>query len=75
MNQDKFIKYREEYPNFIYNSYEIIDNMDSIKLVYNFEIEGLTKFTPSYTIDKKYITNKNMYKDLFEYMVFHIGLI
>lgn len=75
MNQEKFIKFRKEYPTFIYDSYEIIDNIDSIKLVFNFEIVGLTKFTPSYTIYKKYITNKSIDKDLFEYMVFHIGLI
>ena len=75
MNQEKFLELRSKYPNFIYNSYEIIDEKDSIKLVYNFEIEGLTTFTPSYEINKKYILNKNIDKDILDYMVFHIGLI
>lgn len=75
MNQEKFMEFRRKYPNFIYDSYEIIDNIDSIKLVYNFKIEDLVEFNPSYIIDKKYITNKNIDKDLFDYMVFHIGLI
>lgn len=75
MNQEKFNKYRKEYPNFIYDSYEVIDNIDSLKIVYHFNIEGLTPFNPSYLIDKKYIKNKNINKDLFNYLVFHIGLI
>lgn len=75
MNQEKFLELRSKYPNFIYNSYEIINEKDSIKLVYNFEIEGLTTFTPSYEINKKYILNKKIDKEILEYMVFHIGLI
>lgn len=75
MNQDKFLKFREEYKNFYYVSYEIIDDVDFIKIIYHFSIEGLTSFNPYYIIDKKYIKNKNIDKNLFEYLVFHIGLI
>lgn len=75
MNQDKFNKFRREYPTFIYQNYEIIDEEDSIKIIYYFEIEGLTKFKPYYIIDKKYIKNENINKELFNYLVFHIGLI
>ena len=75
MNQDKFNELRKKYPNFIYDSYEILYEEDYIKLVFHFEIEGLTKFNPYYIIDKKYIKNENINNDLLEYLVFHIGLI
>ena len=75
MNQDKFNELREKYPNFIYDSYQLIEEENNIKIVFNFEIEGLTKFNPYYIIDKKYITNKNINKELLNYMIFHIGLI
>lgn len=75
MNQEKFENLRKKYPTFIYDSYEIIDNDNVLKIVFNFEIEGLTKFNPYYEIDKKYITNKNIDKLLFNNLIFHIGLI
>ena len=75
MNQEKFLELRNKYPNFIYDGYEIIDEGEILKLVFNFNIEGLTVFNPSYEINKKYILNKNIDKDLLNYMVFHIGLI
>ena len=75
MNQEKFNKFRKEYPTFIYDSYEVIEDEENLKIIYNFEIEGLTKFNPYYIINKKYIKNNNINKDLFNYLVFHIGLI
>ncbi len=75
MNQDTFNKLREKYKNFYYDSYEIIESNENLKIVYHFKIEGLTEFTPYYLIDKKYITNKNIDKNLLNYLVFHIGLI
>lgn len=75
MNQEKFENLREKYPTFIYDSYEIIEEEKIIKIVFNFEIEGLTKFNPYYEIDKKYILNQNMDNNLFKNLIFHIGLI
>ena len=75
MNNKKFIELREKYPNFIYNSYEIIDEENIFKLVYNFEIEGLATFHPYYEIDKKHIINKDINNNLLKNLVFHIGLI
>jgi hypothetical protein len=62
-------------PTFIYDSYEIIEEEENIKLSFNFIIEGLTSFNPTYLINKKYIKNKNIDNNLFNYLVFHIGLI
>ena len=53
MNQEKFNKLRENYPNFIYENYNIMEDEEYIKLIYNFKIEGLTTFSPSYVINKK----------------------
>ena len=75
MNQEKFNELRLKYPNFIYDSYEILDQNNILKIVFHFEIEGLTTFNPYYEIDKKYINNNNINKDLLNYLVFHIGLI
>lgn len=75
MNQEKFNKFRNEYPNFIYDKYEIIEEKDFIKIIYHFNIEGLVSFRPYYILEKKYITNKNINKKLFNYLIFHIGLI
>ena len=75
MNQEKFLDLREKYPTFIYDSYEIIEETENIKLVFNFIIEGLENFKPTYLINKKYIKNKFIDNELFEYLVFHIGLI
>ncbi len=75
MNQEKFEDLREKYSTFIYDSYNIIDDGLVLKIVFNFEIEGLTKFNPYYEIDKKYILNKNIDDTLFNNLIFHIGLI
>lgn len=75
MNQDKFNELRIKYPNFIYDSYKIEDTGDILKFSYKFIIEDLITFTPYYEIEKKYITNENINKDILEYLIFHIGLI
>ena len=75
MNQDKFLEFRKKYPNFIYDSYEIIDEENYIKIIYHFIIDGLIEFNPYYVIEKKDIKNKDIDNNLFRYMVFHIGLI
>ncbi len=75
MNQEKFEKLRTEYPTFYYNKYDVSCDSENIIITYDFEIENLEKFNPTYKIQKKYITNKDIDKDLFNYLVFHIGLI
>ncbi len=75
MNQEKFLNFREKYSNFIYDSYEILDEEENIKIIYHFSIEGLTEFNPYYIINKKYIKNKNINESLLNNLIFHIGLI
>ncbi|MBE6149136.1 MAG: hypothetical protein E7170_00245 [Firmicutes bacterium] len=69
---DKYNEYRKIYPNFIFNSYEIIDNINNYKIVYNFEIEGLEIFNPTIEISKDIIKDIN---EIDNYFVFHIGMI
>ena len=71
----EFQKYREEYKEFLYNSYSIIHKEDAIHIEYEFEIPNLTKFNPSLKILKKDFKIKNLDSKYVENMVFHIGLI
>ena len=69
----KFEELRNKYNEFIYDRYEIKENESDIEITYYFEIPGLTTFTPSYQIDKKYF--KNSIDDFAKYLIFHIGLV
>ena len=64
---------REKYSNFIYKSYDISYNEDSIEITYHFEIEGLTSFNPTIKINTDKYKDKS--KDLIEKLVFNIGMV
>jgi hypothetical protein len=68
---DKFNEFRKLYPNFIFDSYEIIEE-ENYKIIYNFEIEGLTKFKPSIEISKDIIKSID---EIDKYFIFHIGMV
>lgn len=74
-NQNKFLELRKLYPDFIYDKYEIIEDEENYKLVFTFIVPGLTEFKPTTTISKHNVTNKNINKEYFNALVFHIGLI
>lgn len=69
---NKFDELRIKYPNFIFENYEIVDNNDNYKIIYNFEIEGLEKFNPSIEISKNILKSIT---DIDKYFIFHIGMI
>ena len=69
---DKYNELRSLYDEFIYESYDIVDKVDSYKIIYNFEIKGLTKFSPNIEISKKYL---NEFDDNINNLIFHIGLV
>ncbi len=68
----KFDDLRNKYPKFIYKKYEILDQNDSYLITFYFEIEGLCEFKPTLKIKK---SKNNLDNDLFNYLVFHVGLI
>lgn len=65
---------RNKYPNIIYKKYEINDNLSNTKVIYTY-ILGEHTFTPSISIDKKYITNKNIDKNFLDYLFFNYGIV
>ena len=70
---NKFETLRNEYPDFIYESYEINEANDSYEITFHFNIPNLTTFEPKLIINNKNIINKD--KDFIEYLVFNIGLV
>lgn len=48
-----FEKFRSDYPEFIYRSFELTENDEDILIKYNFEIKGLSEFSPEWKIRKK----------------------
>lgn len=68
----KFEDLRKKYPNFVYEKYEIEETSDKYILTFYFSITGLTEFKPVIRLPK---TDKIIDRELFEYLVFHIGLI
>lgn len=65
---------REKYPTITYKNYEIINNSNSLKVIYTY-ILGEYTFTPSVTISKKYITNSNINHNFLEMLFFNYGLV
>lgn len=73
-NFSKFKEYRDRYPNYIYDSYTYSEENNNLIITFNFEIENLRKFSPTITINKKWIS-KTVNKEFMNYLVFHIGLV
>ena len=74
-NNSKALMYRQDYPNFIYHSFEIVDNNEEISIKFHFEIEGLKEFFPTMRILKKNYFRDNIDINILNNLVFHIGLI
>ena len=75
-NSKKYKELREQYPNFIYDSYTIDEDDENIYIRFKFEIEGLTTFTPTLTIKKKnYIKESAKNNNIVNNLVFNIGLV
>ena len=72
---EQFKQYREMYKEFYFNNYEITEDDDAIYLEYEFEIPGLTKFTPKTKILKKKLNFKNIKSKYAQNMAFNIGLV
>ena len=66
-------RFRNEYPTFNYNGYEISEIDGIYKIEYSFEIEGLSEFNPVWTFKK----GESLLTDdsTFENMVFNLGMV
>lgn len=69
----KFEELRNNYKEFIYDRYEIVEDEEFVNITYYFEIPGLTTFEPKMIIPKKVI--KNEINDFARNLIFHIGLV
>lgn len=70
---DKFNRFRNENPVFIYDSYSFSVTQNTVEVSYRFVIPGLAEFTPGWSFplpDKKLIENNHT----FEKLVFSLGL-
>lgn len=74
-NFEKFNNFRKEYNTFIYKSYKISDSGEEIILDFEFEITGLTKFTPKTKILKKNILANTINDEFISNLAFHVGLV
>ncbi|MBQ2744932.1 MAG: hypothetical protein IJF37_04890 [Lachnospiraceae bacterium] len=75
---EKYKKFREEYPQFVYNGYTIKEDEDNIGIEYHFEVPGLSVFNPSWVFPKKSPyskTKKFAQKKKFKEMVYSLGLV
>jgi len=71
----QFIQYRSEYKEFYYNSFSLTEDDEAIYLEYDFEIHGLTKFSPKLKILKKNMNFKSIDTVQAKNMAFNIGMI
>ncbi len=71
----KFDDLRKKYKEFIYHSYEIKENSDTLIIKYEFEIPGLSRFEPKIVIQKKNIKFESVDNDFVRYIVFNLGMV
>lgn len=73
MNQEEFLMYRENYPNFYFHSYKVEETEDYYLLEYFFSIPSLAEFHPQIKIYKENIINTDI--RYISYLAYQIGLI
>jgi len=79
MHLENFIKYqqlREQYPEFIYDSYDLAIERDKVSIEFTFILDQKATFNPTMTIPMKdYFLRENLSVDKLKSFAFHIGLI
>ena len=66
---DKYNELRNKYDIFIYDSYEIEELENTLKITFNFYVPNLTEFHPTLEIKKCKIDNFT------RNLIFHVGLV
>lgn len=73
---EKFLELREKYEIFRYLGYDITEEMGNIRAVYQFSIDGLSDFTPSWKFPIGEMTLEELKRDrAFTEMVFGLGMV
>ena len=74
-NTEKFNSFREQYPLFVYESFEYSINEKGLKIVFTF-INGEHTFKPSLLVEKKdFFSLTHLSKEQLDLLVFHMGMI
>jgi len=68
-----FQELRNQYQEFIYESFQVEETRKQYTVTYHYRINELS-FSPQVIIEKKQITNKNIDKDFLNYLFFQYGL-
>lgn len=66
--------YRNKYPEFVYDSYEIKNTPDAIRVTYTYTL-GEHSFHPTVEIPTSDITNTELDEDFLDYLFFNFGVI
>lgn len=66
---------REKYTNFYYHSYEVEDLEDAYRFTYHLEAEGLSKFSPTFTIPKPKNIPSHINTDFVQQAAFSLGMV
>ena len=73
---ERYQKFRKEFPRFYYHGYKTEETEFTYKITYDFEIEGLSSFAPTWTFPKTVNDGKIWEKDgLFRKMIFSLGMV
>ena len=73
---ERYQKFRKEFPRFYYHGYKTEENELVYKITFDFEIEGLSSFAPTWTFPKCTEQGKTWDNDpLFQKMVFSLGMV
>lgn len=73
---ERYQKFRKEFPRFYYHGYKTEETEFAYKITYDFEIEGLSSFAPTWTFPKTVNDGKIWEKDgLFRKMIFSLGMV
>lgn len=73
MNQEKFLRYREKYPNFYFHSYKVSKEKEYYEIEYFFSIPSLAEFHPTIKIYQTETQDKD--ENYIRYLAYQIGLV
>ncbi len=68
-----FEELRSKYGEFIYDSYEVLEDDDKWTIIYTFILNEIV-LKPEIVIEKKYCSNKNINREYLDYLFFQYGL-
>jgi hypothetical protein len=72
---EKYTLFRETYPEFLYESYEIDETADTIRLTFHFSVPGLADFAPQWTLPRPAQPVCPVNSGVFRRLVFSLGLV